>query len=164
MSKIDKIDRQIVDFLMQDGRMSCSEIARQIGGITERAVRYRINRLVSGNVIQISAIPKPRALGYIVTADVLLEVESSQINVVAEKLTEFDCVSYVACAIGETDVSLQVVGHNNEEVYTFITEVVGKLPGVRKSTSSIVPVVLKDVYSWRIPRSLTEDDGDHLNS
>ncbi len=31
--------------------------------------------------------------------------------------------------------------------------VIGKIPGVRKTTTSIVPLVLKDVYQWRIPKA-----------
>ena len=158
MYKIDKIDLSIVNLLMEDGRMASAEIARRIGGISERAVRYRIERMVSEGVIRISVIPDPKALGYSVTADVWLEVESDSILDVARKMTEYDCVSYVACAIGETDVSLQVVGRDTEEVYRFVTEVIGKTAGVRKTTTSIVPLVLKDVYQWRIPASLCLDD------
>jgi DNA-binding Lrp family transcriptional regulator len=46
MYKIDNIDQNIIDMLMEDGRMACSEIARRIGGVTERAIRYRLERLV----------------------------------------------------------------------------------------------------------------------
>ena len=151
MSEIDNIDLKIVDLLMEDGRMPSAEIARRIGDISERTVRYRINRLVKGRVIQVSAITDPRALGFFVTADVWLEVESDSILDVARRMTEFESVSYVACSIGETDVSIQVVGRNTDEIYRFITEVVGKIPGVRKTKTYIVPLVLKDIFQWRIP-------------
>ena len=158
MFKIDKIDWEIVNLLMDDGRMPAAEIARQVGGISERVVRYRIDRLVKERVISISAIPKPRALGYSVIADILIEVEASLINEVASKFKELECVSYVACAIGETDISLQLVAHDTSEVYSFVTEVIGKTTGVHKTTTSIVPLVLKDVYQWRIPPSAYEND------
>jgi Lrp/AsnC family transcriptional regulator for asnA, asnC and gidA len=151
MYEIDKIDRDIVDLLMEDGRMSAAEIARRVGEISERAVRYRIERMVSEGVIKVSAIINPKALGFRVIADVFIEVESSRIEEVAEKLTHLERVSYVACSIGESDISAQIVALNNNEVYTFVTEVIGKVPGVRKTTTSIVPVVLKDVYDWKIP-------------
>jgi DNA-binding Lrp family transcriptional regulator len=70
---------------------------------------------------------------------------------VARKAMEYECVSYAACSIGEMDVSIQVVGRDTAEIYRFVTEVIGKMPGVRKTTTSIVPIVLKDVYQWRIP-------------
>ncbi len=154
MYEIDNTDIKIINLLMEDGRMPASEMARRIGGgISERVIRYRIDRIVKEGYIQISAITNPKSLGYTVTADVFLEVESSAIVDVAKKAAEFDCVSYVACAIGESDISIQIVGRNTDEVYHFVTEVIGKIPGVRKTTTSIVPLVLKDVYQWRIPKS-----------
>ena len=152
MYEIDNVDINIINLLMEDGRMPASEMARRIGGISERVIRYRIERIVKEGYIQISAITNPRSLGYSVTADVFLEVESNSILEVAKKAAEFDCVSYVACSIGESDISIQVVGHDTNEVYQFVTEVIGKIPGVRKTTTSIVPLVLKDVYQWRIPK------------
>jgi Lrp/AsnC family transcriptional regulator for asnA, asnC and gidA len=158
MSKIDKIDIQIVELLMQAGRMPAAEIARRIGGITERIVRYRIDRMVREGLISISAIVHPPKIGYSVVADVLLEVETGLIQEVAERLAGFDCISYVACSIGETDVSVQVLAKDTAEIYRLVTEVIGKIPGVRKTTSSIVPVVLKDVYQWSIPSSVIVDE------
>jgi DNA-binding Lrp family transcriptional regulator len=86
-----------------------------------------------------------------------LEVESDKILEVANKMAEFENVSYVACAIGETDVSIQVVAEDTAEIYRFVTEVVRKVPGVRKTVTSIVPIVLKDVYQWRVPGSVAEN-------
>ncbi len=163
MSKTDKIDLKIVELLMQEGRMPAAEIARQIGGITERVVRYRIDRMVAEGLISISAIVHPHKIGYSVAADVLLEVETGHIQEVAQKLVELDCISYVACSIGETDVSVQVLAKDTAEIYRFVTEVIGKIPGVRKTTTSIVPVVLKDVYQWQIPFHVVED-GIHLKN
>jgi Lrp/AsnC family transcriptional regulator, regulator for asnA, asnC and gidA len=154
MYKIDKTDRDIVNLLMTDGRLSCAEIARQLGGeISERAVRYRIQRLQEEKIIQVCAVVNPKAVGMNVVADVWLEVESDAITDVAKKMATYECISYVACSIGETDVSVQVIAENNEEVYRFVTDVIRKIPGVRKTTTSLVPVVLKDVYQWRIPVS-----------
>ncbi len=153
MYEIDKTDIKIINLLMEDGRMPASEMARRIGNISERVIRYRIERIVNEGFIKISAINNPKSLGYMVTADVFLEVESNSILEVAKKTAEYDCVSYVACSIGENDISVQVVGHDTNEVYQFVTDVIGKIPGVRKTTTSIVPLVLKDVYQWRIPKS-----------
>ncbi len=157
MYEIDKSDVKIVNLLLEDGRMSASEIARQLGDISERAVRYRIEKMIDEGVIQISAVVHPQALGLTTTADVWLEVESDQILDVARKMTEYDNVSYVACGIGQSDVSIQVIARDTAEIYRFVTETVRKTPGVRKTTTSIVPIVLKDVYHWRVPTSLADD-------
>ena len=157
MYKIDITDVKIVNFLLEDGRMSASEIARQIGSVSERVVRYRIDRMIEEDVINISAIVKPKAFGLEVYADVWLEVESDKILEAAKTLAEYDNVTYVACSIGETDVSIQVVSKDTAEIYQFVTEVVRKVPGVRKTVTSIVPIVLKDVYQWRIPEGVADD-------
>lgn len=161
MYEIDETDLLIIHLLMDDGRMSASEVARRasamrVDHISERAVRYRIARMVDAGVIQIGAIINPRALGYNVVADIWLEVESDSIADVARKMADFEQVSYVACAIGENDVSVQIVGRDTAEIYRFVTEVIGKVPGVRKTTTSIVPMVLKDVNRWRIPTDFVE--------
>jgi len=151
MYKIDNIDLKIIDLLMEDGRIHAAEAARRVGNISERAVRYRIDRMLQNEIFQITAIINPRAVGMSVVADVWLECDADAIMEVARKMAEYENISYVACSIGETDVSVQVLAHDTAEVYRFVTEVIGKVPGVRKTTTSIVPVVLKDVYQWRIP-------------
>src|SRR5512147_3094062 len=108
MYNFDKIDIKIVNILLEDGRMPSSEIARRIEDISERAVRYRIDRMVDAGIIQVSAVAKPQAFGLTTIADVWLEVESDRILEVAKKMAEFDNVSYVACGIGESDVSIQI--------------------------------------------------------
>jgi Lrp/AsnC family transcriptional regulator for asnA, asnC and gidA len=153
MSENDQINQQIVELLMEDGRMAAAEIARHIGaGISERVVRYRIERMINDKMIQIRPIVNPQAFGLTTRADVVLEVESEAIMDVARKAMAYDCVSYVACSIGEMDVSIQVVAKDTTEIYQFVTEVIGKIPGVRRTTTSIVPIVLKDVYQWRMPK------------
>lgn len=157
MYNFDKIDVKIVNLLLENGRMSASEVSRRLGGISERAVRYRIDRMVEDGIIRISAVAKPQAFGLTTIADVWMEVESDRILEVAKKMAEFDNVSYVACGIGDTDVSIQIVAKDTAEIYHFVTEVVRKVPGVRKTTTSIVPLILKDVYQWRIPERVVKD-------
>lgn len=157
MYNFDKIDIKIVNLLLEDGRLPASEIARRIGDISERAVRYRIDRMVNDGVIQISAVARPQAFGLTTIADIWMEVESDRILEVAKKLAEFDNVSYVACGIGESDVSIQIVAKDTAEIYQFVTEVVRKVPGVRKTTTSIVPLIIKDVYQWRVPERIVRE-------
>ncbi|MBI2759291.1 MAG: Lrp/AsnC family transcriptional regulator [Chloroflexi bacterium] len=151
MYEFDDIDIKIVNFLLEDGRMSASEVSRRIGDISERAIRYRIDRMVQEGVIQISAVVNPEAFGLTINADVWIEVESDQILEVAKQLATYDNVRYVACGIGQNDISIQLVAKDTAEIYHFITNIVRKVPGVRKTTTSIVPIILKDVYQWRIP-------------
>ena len=158
MYEFDKTDIRIVNLLLEDGRMSASEISRRMAGdISERAIRYRIDRMIEDGVIQISAVVSPEALGLNIKADIWLEVEADTVMVVAKKMVSFENVTYVACGIGQNDISIQVVAKDTSEIYYFVTEVVRKVPGVRKTTTSIVPIILKDVYQWRIPERITNE-------
>lgn len=151
MSEIDTTDHAIIDLLLQDGRLPSAEIARRIQA-SERSVRYRIDRLLADGVIQVSAIINPKAVGFPVTADVWLEIEPGHVLEVARRMAEFEQVSYVACATGDRDLSIQVYARNNDELYRFVTEVIATVPSVRRTTTILVPLVLKDVYDWKIPR------------
>ncbi len=157
MYEIDKTDIKIVNLLLEDGRMPASEIARRVGDTSERVVRYRIDRMIDAGAIQIGAIANPDSFGLTTRADVWLEVESDQILEVAKKMAAFENITYVACGIGQNDVSIQLVAKDTAEIYYFVTEVVRKVPGVRKTTTSIVPLVIKDVYQWRVPQSIIKE-------
>jgi len=151
-SPFDALDVQLIDHLMQDGRMTSAALARELG-VSERTARYRLQRLLEQGLIRVVAMPIPARLGFTVVADVFIQVEPGSISSVAERLATFESVTYVGCSMGESDISVQVVGHDNREVYAFVTDVIGRLPGVRKTTTVIVPVILKDVYQWRVPKA-----------
>lgn len=153
--KLDQLDKEIIDLLTKDGRMSCAEIAREIGTVSERSVRYRLEKLIEENVIRVNAVPVPQSLEYSVVADVFIEVETGQVLEIARKIASYDLVSYVACSTGESDISIQIIAQNNRELYEFVTEVLGKIPGVRKTTTSMVPFIVKD--NWRIPYNVYRD-------
>lgn len=157
MYEFDKTDIKIVNLLLEDGRMSASEISRRMADISERSIRYRIDRMINDGVIQISAVVSPEALGLTVKADVWLEVESDLILDVARKIAAFENVTYVACGIGQNDISIQIVAKDTAEIYYFVTEVVRKVTGVRKTTTSIVPIIIKDVYQWRVPERIAKE-------
>lgn len=151
MSKIDEIDKKISDLLIEDGRMTCVEISRRIGNITERAVRYRIDRLIKKGIISIRGNVNALNLGFHVFADVFIEVEPGQVIEVARKIADFEQVSYVACATGERDISVQIFAKDNTELYTFVTDVISRIPGVRRTHTSFVPVIIKDDHRFPIP-------------
>ena len=155
MYDFDKSDVQIVNMLIEDGRMPSSEIARRIG-VSERVVRYRIDHMVENGVMQVSAVVHPEAFGLTIKADVWLDVDSDQILSVARKLAKSDIITYVACGIGENDISIQLVAGDTQEIYHFVTDVIRKIPGVRKTTTSIVPEIVKDVYQWRVPERVVK--------
>ena len=155
--KLDQLDKEIIDLLSRDGRMSCADIAREIGSISERSVRYRLEKLINENVIHVTARPVPQSLGYSIVADVFIEADSGQVLDVARKIASFENVAYVAGSTGESDITVRVISRSNRELYDFVTEVLGKIPGVRKTTTSLVPFIIKNVDEWRIPSSVYKE-------
>jgi len=158
MIKIDAIDKKISDLLLEDGRMSCSKIASQIGGISERAVRYRIDRLLKNKVISVRGNVNAASLGLPVCADVFIEVEPSQVVEIANLIAANESVSYIAYSTGDTDISIQVFTKDNSELFNFVTETIGKIPGVRKTHISFVPIKVKDDHVWPIPSSCIQNN------
>jgi Lrp/AsnC family transcriptional regulator for asnA, asnC and gidA len=154
MYKIDETNIEIINLLMDNGRMSCAEIAQRLGNVSERSVRYRIDRMVQTGIIRICAVPSPTKLGLPVIADVFIKVESAYILDVAQRLAAYECISYVGCAIGEPDVSVQIFAPDNASVYEFVTQVIAKMEGVSHTRTAILPRILKDTHQWRVPRSL----------
>lgn len=149
--QIDDIDRQITHLLLADGRMSSSDLARQLGHVSERTVRYRIERLIADGVIHVGAMVNPKALGLVVTADIWIEVVPGQLRRVAENLAALPEVSYVAYSTGQRDLSIQVYARDTDQLHHFVSEVVGNIPGVTRTSTMLVPEKVKDVHQWGIP-------------
>ncbi|NPV74964.1 MAG: Lrp/AsnC family transcriptional regulator [Anaerolineae bacterium] len=151
-NKIDPVDREIIKLLLKDGRMSNTEIARHLEGVSERVVRYRIGKLIKEKVIRVSAVVDPGAIGFPVVADVWVEVEAGHAIKVAKRLAELDLVRYVSySAGGMKDVTAQVVALNVQALYTYVDEVIGNVPGVQRTQTMLIPDVLKDVNDWVPP-------------
>ena len=159
---LDAIDRQIAALLSEDGRISSAEMTRRIGHVSERAVRYRIERLVRAGVVKVTAVVNPQAVGYRVTGDVIIEVAPGMLQAVAEELCSLDNISYVAGSVGDGDLSAQVYARDTEDLLRFVDEVIGKVRGVSRTRTVVVPCKLKDVYQWRIPETVGEKGGGGL--
>ncbi len=151
MMKLDRIDWEIIALLNEDGRIPSAEIARRLKGVSARTVKNRIDALVKKGVINIRSIIKPESIGYNVLADIFIETEPGRLREVAKQLAELRHVSYVVCATGDTDIIISARAHNILDLYSFIIEVVDKIPGVIDTQAYLLPIVLKDNMSWLPP-------------
>lgn len=163
MLKIDEIDKRISDLLINDGRMSCPEVARQIGNISERSVRYRIERLIKNGIISVRGSVNASAIGFPVVGDVFLEVEPGLVQEIANKLAEYEMISYIACSTGENDISLQILARDHTELYNFVTNEISKISGVRRTHTSFVPFIVKNDQCWPIPPSCVNKSSREKN-
>src|SRR5687768_9136653 len=148
---VDGLDRAIIKRLQIDGRMSSAEIARQLSG-AERTVRARIDRLNNDGIIRLAASIVPSAVGYGVTADVVLEIA----NLLAQKPE----VGYVGLSTGDRDISIQIHARTVEEMYDFVTNEIGRMPGVVRTNTFIIPKIIKTHFGFVGPDMLLVDDED----
>jgi Lrp/AsnC family transcriptional regulator for asnA, asnC and gidA len=94
-------------------------------------------------------------------ADVYIEVEPGRVREVAYQAAEFPQSSYVACATGESDVSISLRARSIEELFDFVTEKLSKIPGVRRTQTHILPLKIKDLDTWLPPIAYdSSDDGE----
>jgi len=147
---IDDIDRTIINSLVEDGRMSAKAIAGRFN-LSERTVRNRLGRLLEEGIISVSANINKRALGYAVTADIFCEVESRRVSEVAEQIAALPEVGYVACSLGEPDISVQMYAQSTQELYDFVERKLAVIPGVLRTRTVIVPRIVKSAWQWKLP-------------
>jgi len=161
MYKPDHTDSEIIALLNEDGRMPSAEIARRMGSVSARTITNRIDVLIRESIINIRAIVNPDMIGYGVLADVFIETEPGRLREVADRVAEFPQISYVACATGDTDVIISVRARSIEELYDFVIEVLGKIPGVRQTQTFLLPLKIKNIATW-MPPDLLEDREDNI--
>ena len=133
-----------------------TEIARRLGDVSARTVTNRIDVLTEHGIINIRSIVNPEMVGYCVIADVFIEVEPGKVRLVAEHLAEFPQISYLVCATGDTDIIISIRARDIEELYSFVTEVVGQISGVRHTETYPLPLNLKSNATW-LPPNVFED-------
>jgi Lrp/AsnC family transcriptional regulator for asnA, asnC and gidA len=150
MDTVDTLDYEIIALLAADGRMPCTEMSRRLNQ-PARTIRYRLDRLLENKVVQVCPIVNPAPFGYTILADVLIETEAGRVLEVATAVSQLHEVSYVACATGDRDVSIQVLARSVDELYQFVTDQLHPIPGVRRTQTVLLPIKLKDIYQWQPP-------------
>jgi len=135
---VDDLDREIIRHLTEDGRLSAAEIAGRIGSVSERTIRNRIASLLQAKMIVIGAIPDPVALGRDVQVELLIEVEPGMLEEVAFQLGEYEEIGYLAATSGTANLSASLFVADHAALLDFIDQELGKLPGVKRVTNSVV--------------------------
>lgn len=155
MGRFTALDRAIIRQLNQDARLSSAEIARLLQ-VPERTVRYRINRLITENIIKLVAVVNRKAFGYDLVVDIFCEIEIAQQDAILNAILAMPEVSYVAYATGDQDLSFQALFHDTAEMHEFITNQVHQIPGIRRTRTILVPRIIRDSYQWLPPDTAFE--------
>ena len=142
---MDDLDRRIIGILEQDGRSSNARIARSVG-VSEGTVRRRLKRLISDQIVSVTALPDPRRLGYESEALIGVQVDPDKIDEVAESLAKLEHTRWVAVTTGTYDVFAWATVLNAEALGLFLRERVGTIPGVRRTETFVNLAVVKRQY------------------
>jgi Lrp/AsnC family transcriptional regulator, regulator for asnA, asnC and gidA len=143
---LDGPNRAIIEALQQDGRRPYGAIAGEVG-LSEAAVRRRVQRLRDAGIMQIVAVTNPLQLGFTRQAMVGISVEGD-VRVVADKLTALPEVDYVVMCAGSFDLLAEVVCENDERLLHVLNDSVRSIPGVRRTETFLYLKLNKQTYSW----------------
>jgi DNA-binding Lrp family transcriptional regulator len=132
---VDEIDERILDLLEEDARMTYVEIGK-IVGLSEGAVRNRIQSLTSTGVIKKFTIEKSTSHG--VSAVTMIAVDpSTPTYEVSKSVSELDGVERVYEVTGEYDIMLVSSSVNIDGINSCIEDI-RKIVGVEKTNTIIV--------------------------
>ncbi len=143
---IDTIDELIIAELQQDGRRPYTQLAKRVG-LSEAAIRQRVQRLLDTGVMQIVAVTDPMRLGFHRAAMVGIKVDGD-IRKVAEQLSTFDEVVYVVLTAGTVDLLAEVVVSDDEALLELLNDRIRRIPGVQTTETSIYLNLYKQTYQW----------------
>ena len=115
---LDDISKAIIEQLQEDGRRSYAAIGKAVG-LSEAAVRQRVQRLLDPGVMQIVAVTDPLQLGFPRQAMVGLTVDGD-LREVADELAAMDEVDYVVVTAGSFDLLVEVVCEDDEHLLEMI--------------------------------------------
>lgn len=144
--KLDEVSKQIIEHLQQDGRRSYAEIARAVG-LSEAAVRQRVQRLIDTGFMQIVAVTDPLQVGFTRQAMIGVSVDGD-LTPVGDALAAMDEVAYVVTTAGSVDILAEVVCEDDEHLLTLVNDRIRTLPGVRSTETFVYLKLNKQHYNW----------------
>ncbi|WP_317493894.1 Lrp/AsnC family transcriptional regulator [Haloechinothrix sp. LS1_15] len=138
--------KRIIEQLQQDGRRSYGAIGKAVG-LSEAAVRQRVQRLTEAGVIQIVAVTDPMQVGLFRQAMLAINVDGP-LEPVADTLAAMDAVDYVVICTGRFDVLCEVVCADDEHLLDLVSNRIRTLEGVRHVETLTYLKLRKQTYQW----------------
>jgi len=143
---LDAPNRAIIEALQRDGRQPYGAIADAVG-LSEAAVRRRVQRLRESGIMQIVAVTDPLQLGFTRQAMIGISVEGD-VRRVAEKLSSLPEVDYVVMCAGSFDILAEIVCEDDERLLHVLNDSVRSIPGVRATETFLYLKLAKQTYTW----------------
>lgn len=143
---LDETSKRIIEQLQEDGRRPYATIGKAVG-LSEAAVRQRVQRLLDAGVMQIVAVTDPLQVGFARQAMIGVRVEGDM-TAVADRIAELSEVDYVVVTAGSFDLLVEVVCEDDDHLLDLLTHRIRTLPGVRSTETFVYLKLRKQLYNW----------------
>ena len=145
-TSLDATDRRIVELLQLDGRRPYGAIAEEVG-LSEPAIRRRVQRLRDAGAMQIVAITDPLLLGFNRTALIGVRVQGD-VRQVADKIAAINEANYVVMTAGSFDIIAEVIVANDDALVHLLNDAIRSIPGVTEVETYVYLKLAKQTYTW----------------
>jgi Lrp/AsnC family transcriptional regulator for asnA, asnC and gidA len=146
---LDLVSKQIIALLQSDGRMSYAAIGKEVG-LSEAAVRQRVQKLTESGVINIVAVTDPMQLGFAREAMIAVRA-NGPLEPLAQALAEIPEVDYVVITAGSFDIILELVCESDEHLLTVLSEQIRARDDVAATETFMYLKLVKQTYTWGVP-------------
>jgi Lrp/AsnC family transcriptional regulator for asnA, asnC and gidA len=145
---LDEVSKVIIQQLQQDGRRSYAAIGKVVG-LSEAAVRQRVQRLIEAGVMQVVAVTDPLELGFARQAMVGVRA-TGPLEPVADAMAQLEEVDYVVITAGSYDLLVEVVCESDEHLLELISGRMRAVDGVVSTETFMYLKLQKQTYSWGV--------------
>lgn len=142
----DAVSLAIIEQLQEDGRRPYAAIGKAVG-LSEAAVRQRVQKLLDQGVMQIVAVTDPLTVGFRRQAMVGVNVEGD-VEAVADALSAMPECEYVVMTAGSFDLMVEIVCEDDDHLLEVINGRIRAVPGVRSTESFVYLRLKKQTYMW----------------
>src|SRR5665213_1171923 len=143
---LDDVNKAIVEQLQQDGRRTYGSIAEAVG-LSEAAVRQRVQKMRDAGIMQIVAVTDPLQVGFRSQAMVGIRADGDA-REVADALAAVDDIDYVVMVAGEYDILVELVCEDEDRLLELLNSVIRKIPGLRETETFMYLKLKKQTYTW----------------
>jgi Lrp/AsnC family transcriptional regulator for asnA, asnC and gidA len=143
---LDDVSKAIIEQLQEDGRRAYAAIGKAVG-LSEAAVRQRVQRLLDAGVMQIVAVTDPLQVGFPRQAMIGINCEGD-VEAVAEKIADMSEVDYVVITAGGFDLLVEVVCEDDDHLLDLISKRIRAVPSVRSTETFVYLKLRKQLYNW----------------
>ncbi len=144
--QLDEVSKRIIEQLQSDGRRSYAEIGKAVG-LSEAAVRQRVQKLTESGVMQVVAVTDPMQLGFYRQAMIGVRV-AGDTTAVAEQLSALSAVDYVVLTAGSFDILAEVVCENDDDLIDLLNKRIRGIDGVQSTETFVYLKLHKQFYNW----------------